>query len=76
MMSKVSLLLGTYWNNFTGAMMETEKKVDNVMNQYYIIESAATLQYGFSKGLTLFGKEGIEATYKELKNNLLDRDCV
>ena len=28
------------------------------------------------KGLKLFGKEGIEARYKELKNNLLDRDCV
>ena len=77
MMYKVSLLLGTYWNSFTGAMMETEKKVHNIMNKYYTMTvPAATPQYGFAKRLNLFGKKGIEATYKELKNYLLCPNAV
>ena len=48
--------------------MEAEKKVHNMMNEYYTMTaSAATPQFGFAKGLKLFGKEGIETTYKELK---------
>ena len=48
--------------------MEAEKKVHNMMNEYYtMIALVLTPQYGFAKGLKLFGKEGIEATYKELK---------
>ena len=40
-------------------MMETEKKVYNMMNEYYTMAaSAATPQYGFAKGLKLFGKKG------------------
>ena len=74
---EISSSMGSYWNNFSGAMMEAEKKVYNMMNDYCTMTvSAATPQYGFAKGISLFGKEGIEATYKELKNNLLDRDCV
>ena len=66
---------GPYWENFAGAMMEAQKKVHNMMNNYYAMKASATTpQTGFAKGLELFGKEGIEATYKELKNNLLDRD--
>ena len=74
---EVSSALGNYWNELAGAMMETEKRVYNMINEYYTMTvSASTPQYGFAKGLNSFGKERIEATYKELKNNLLDRDCV
>ena len=58
-------------------MMEAKKKVHNMIIEYYTMKaSAATPEYGFAKGLKLFGKEWIEATYKELKNNLLDKACV
>ena len=74
---EVSSTLRNYWNELAGAVMETEKRVHDMMNNYYTMTaSPATPQYGFAKGLKLFGKEGLEATYKELKNNLLDRDCV
>ena len=75
---EISLSFGVpYWENFAGAMMDAQKKVHNIMkDNYTMTASAATPQYGFAKGLELFGKEGIEATYKELKINLVDRDCV
>ena len=48
-----------------------------MMNKYYTMTApVATPQYGFAKRLRLFGKVGIEATYKELKKNPLDRNCV
>ena len=77
MRHEVSSTLGNYWNESAGAVMEIEKRVHNIMNNDYImIASPAIPQYGFAKGLKLFGKKGLQATYKELKNNLLDRDCV
>ena len=38
--------------------------------------SKATLQYGFRKGLKIFGDEGYNAAVSELRDNLLGRDCV
>ena len=38
--------------------------------------SLDTPQFGYNKGLKLFGKEAYEATVKELSDNLLDRGAV
>ena len=38
--------------------------------------SLATPQYGFKKGLEIFGNNGYEATVKELRDNLIGRGCV
>ena len=38
--------------------------------------SKATPQYGFRKGLELFGDKGHQATKDELKVNLLGRGCI
>ena len=47
------------------------------MKEYFEIEaSKATPQYGFRKGLKLFGDKGYQAAKNELKANLLVRCCI
>ena len=59
------------------AMMVAEQAGVRMMKEYFEIEaSKATPQYGFRKGLTLFGDEGYQAAKNELKVNLLERGCI
>ena len=57
---------GNYWAMVTVTVSEFNK----------IEASVATPQYGFNKGLKLFGKVDYKATVKELSENLLDRGTV
>ena len=48
-----------------------------MMKEYFVIEaSRASPQYGFRKGLKLFGDEGYYTAKNELKINILERGCV
>ena len=48
-----------------------------MMKEYFKIEaSKSTPQYGFRKGLKLFGDKGYQATKEELKMNLLGKSCI
>ena len=48
-----------------------------MMIEYFEIKaSRATPQYGFRKGLKLFGDKSYQATKDELKVNLLGRGCI
>ena len=71
-------LVGGYWTNrMVGAMMDAEKAAAKMIvecNQ--MTESLATPQYGFKKGLQIFGNEGYNTTVKKLKDNLIGRVCV
>ena len=58
-------------------MVVVEQAVVRMMKEYFEIEeSKATPQYGFRKGLKLFGDEGYQAAKHELKANLLGRGCI
>ena len=55
-------------------MMEVEQVGVRMMKEYFKIEaSTSTPQYGFRKGLKLFGDEGQQAAGNELKVKLLGR---
>ena len=59
------------------AMIVAERVRVRMMKEYFEIEaSKATPQYGFRKGLTLFGDKGCQAAKNELKVNLLERGCI
>ena len=48
-----------------------------MMKEYFEIEASKSApQYGFRKGLKLFGDEGYQAAKEELKANLLRRGCI
>ena len=48
-----------------------------MMKEYFEIEpSKSTPQYGFRKGLKIFGNEGYQAAKDELKENLLGRGFI
>ena len=48
-----------------------------MMKEYFEIEgSKSTSQYGFRKGLKLFGYKGYQAAKNKLKANLLGRGCI
>ena len=48
-----------------------------MMKEYFKIEvSTLTPQYGFRKGLRLFGDEGDQAAKEKLEENLLGRGCI
>ena len=48
-----------------------------MMTEYFKIEaSKSTPQYGFRKGLKLFGDEGCQAAKNENEANLLERGCI
>ena len=58
-------------------MMVAEHVGIKMMKEYFEIEaSKATSQYGFRKGLKLFGDEGYQATKNEFKVNLLGRGYI
>ena len=57
--------------------MMAEQAGVRMMKEYFEIEaSKANPQYGFMKGLTLFGDKGYQAAKNELKVNLLGRGCI
>ena len=58
-------------------MMVIEQIGVRMMKEYFVIEaSRASPQYGFRKGLKLFGDKGYQAAKNELKVNLLERDAL
>ena len=59
------------------SMMVAEDVGVRMMKEYFEIEaSKATSQYGFRKGLKLFGNKGYQATKDKLKVKLLGRGYV
>ena len=65
---------GNYWNKIAshicpvvvGVMVVAEQAGVQMMKEYFEIEaSKSTPQYGFRKGLKLFGDEGYQATKDE-----------
>ena len=59
------------------AMVIAEQVGVRMMKEYFKIEaSKATSQYGFRKGLNLFGKKGYQAAKYELKVNLLRGEYI
>ena len=67
--------LGNYWNNDTTE--EEYKFVINTMTEYGNLEATlSTPQYGFNKGMKVFGKGGYGAAIKELDENLIGRNVV
>ena len=71
---------GDYWTTpILGAMFNTEENEINkadAMKDYFMKASKSTPQYGFRKGLEIFGDDGKEAAMKELKDNLVGRGCL
>ena len=58
-------------------MIIVEDVVVRMMKEHFEIKaSKATPQYGFRKGLNLFGDESYQAAKNELENNLLERGCI
>ena len=67
--------LGNYWSNNTTE--EEHNFVMNTITEYGNLEATlSTPQYGFSKGLKVFGEEGRKAAIKELDENLIGRNVV
>jgi hypothetical protein len=58
---------GKYW---TGYCLSVIKGYGNLE------ATLSTPQYGFKKGLTMFGESGYDATVKELDENLIGRDVI
>ena len=59
------------------AMVVAEEAGIRMMKEYFEIEaSKSTPQYGFRKGLKIFGNEGYQAAKDELKENLLGRGFI
>ena len=71
---------GSVWQSgahMVSAMMVAKQVGVRMMKEYFEIEaSKATPQYGFRKGLTLFGDKGYQAAKNELKVNLLGGGCI
>ena len=58
-------------------MMVAEHTGVRMMKEYFEIEaSKVTPQYGFRKGLKLFGDKGYQITNDELKVSLFGRRCI
>ena len=58
-------------------MMDAEKIAAAMIAQCNeMTASLATPQYGFKKGLQIFGNNGYNAAVKELRDNLIGRGCV
>ena len=77
-------LNGPYWQQMgshicptVSAMVVAEQAGIRMMKEYFEIEaSKSTPQYGFRKGLKLFGDEGYQAAKDKLEANLLGRGCI
>ena len=58
-------------------MVVAEQAGVRLMKEYFEIEaSKSTPQYGFRKGLQLFGDEEYQTAKDKLETNLLGRDCI
>ena len=58
-------------------MVVVEQVGVRMKKKYFEIEAPkSTPQYGFRKGLKLFGDQGYQAAKDKLKTNLLGRDCI
>ena len=58
-------------------MVVAEQVGVRMMKEYFEIEvSKSTPQYGFRKGLKLFGDKGYQAAKDKLEGNLLGRGCI
>ena len=58
-------------------MVVAEQAGVRMVKEYFKIEaSKSTPQYGFRKGLKLFGDKGYQAAKDELEANLLGRGCI
>ena len=69
--------MGSYICSTLSAMVVAEQAGIQMMKEYFEIEaSKSTPQYGFRKGLKLFGHEGYQAAKDELKANLHGRGCI
>ena len=73
-----SELDGGYWEDgIAGALLEAEDKAAKLLKSYSEMNaSLATPQYGFVKGLKIFGNAGYDAAQKELEENLIGRNCI
>ena len=78
MQGEIESDLDNYWgDNIAGEMLESEDKAAKMLSEYSgMSASLATPQYGFKKGLKLFGNAGYDAMVKELKENLVRRNCI
>ena len=58
-------------------MMKHDEIYVKMMEDYFELEaSRPTPQYGFIKGLQIFGEKGYQEKVKELKNNLIGIGCI
>ena len=65
------------WGHMVSSIIVAEDVGVRMMKEYNEIEaSKGTPQYGFRKGLKLFGDKGYQTTKDELKVNLLGRGCI
>ena len=65
------------YSHMVEAMVVAEQVGVRMMKEYFEIKvSKATPQYGFWKGLTLFGDKSYQAVKNELKVDLLRRGCI
>ena len=77
-------LNGPYWMQLgshiyptLSAMIVAEQAGIRMMKEHFETEaSKSTQQYGFRKGLRLFGDERYQASKNKLEANLLGRDCI
>ena len=74
MQNEIKSDLGSYWGDgLAGTLMDAEDKVVNILKNYSEMNASfSTQQFGFMKGLKLFGDAGYHATVKELEENLVD----
>ena len=58
-------------------MVVTKQAGVQIMKEYFEIEAfKSTPQYGFRKGLELFGDKRYQAAKNKLKANLLGKGCI
>ena len=77
-------LNGPYWHQMSSlvcpilaAMVVAKQAGIRMMKEYFEIEaSKSTPQYGFRKGLKLFGDKGYQAAKNKVEVNLHERGCI
>ena len=75
---------GSHWNQLNshicpilGAMVIAEQAGVRMMEEYFEIEaSKSTPQYGFRKGLKIFGDKGYQAAKEELEKESTGKSCI
>lgn len=78
MQNEIKSDLGSCWGDgLAGALMDAEDKAANMLKNYSEMNaSIPTQQFGFMKGLKLFGDARYHATVKELQENLIGCNCI